>query len=99
MSPNAVTPIMPENTAVPSARRSSAPAPIATTSGNTPSTKASDVMMIGRSRGGEAVAPLVLELLGEFDDQDRVLRRQRDQHDEAHLRENVVVLPAQHHAD
>ena len=33
--PNAVTPIMPENTAVPSVWRSSAPAPIAQTSGMT----------------------------------------------------------------
>ncbi len=37
----------------------------------------------------------ILELLGELDDQDRVLRRQADEYDEADLGENVVILPAQ----
>mmetsp|Transcript_21687 Transcript_21687/g.84531 ORF Transcript_21687/g.84531 Transcript_21687/m.84531 type:complete len:206 (-) Transcript_21687:1321-1938(-) len=32
---------------------------------------------------------VLLQLLGEFDDQDRVLARQADQHDERHLREDV----------
>ena len=75
---------MPKNTAVPSAWRSSAPAPVAITSGNTPRMKASEVMMIGRSRssrgfdrGLEAILALLLELLGELDDQNRVLGRQR----------------------
>ena len=48
--PNSVTPNMPLNTAVPSVRRISAPAPTATTSGTTPRMKANDVIMIGRSR-------------------------------------------------
>jgi hypothetical protein len=39
-SPNAVTPIIPANTAVPSAWRSSAPAPTAHTSGTTRKMKA-----------------------------------------------------------
>ena len=41
---------MPKNTAVPSAWRSSAPAPIAQTSGVTPRMKANEVIRIGRSR-------------------------------------------------
>ncbi len=45
-----------------------------------------------------AIAAAVLELLGELDDQDGVLGGQADQHDEAHLRQNVVVHPAQDHA-
>jgi hypothetical protein len=48
--PNKVTPIIPLKTAVPSACRSSAPGPLATTKGNTPSVKANDVIKIGRSR-------------------------------------------------
>ena len=97
---------MPENTAVPSAWRSSAPAPIAHTSGD----DAEDEGERGHQdrpqpqprrldRRLDAVAALVLELLGELDDQDRVLGRQPDQHDEADLREDVVVLPAQDDAD
>lgn len=41
---------MPANTAVPSACLSSAPAPVAQTSGITPKMKASDVIRIGRNR-------------------------------------------------
>jgi len=48
--PNSVTPIMPENTVIPSDQRSSAPAPRASTSGRTPRMKASEVMRIGRNR-------------------------------------------------
>src|SRR6185369_9341147 len=42
--------IMPPNTPVPIDCRAAAPAPVATTSGTTPSTKASEVMTIGRKR-------------------------------------------------
>ena len=94
---------MPENTAVPSVWRSSAPAPIAQTSGITPRMKAKrrhqdrpQAQARRLDRGVEAVAAAVLELLGEFDDQNGVLGRKADQHDEADLREDVVVLPAQH---
>ena len=48
--PNAVTPIMPENTATPMAWRISDPAPLEITSGTTPMMKASEVIRIGRSR-------------------------------------------------
>ncbi len=41
---------MPANTAVPSVRRISAPAPSDITNGTTPRMKANDVIMIGRSR-------------------------------------------------
>ena len=45
-----VTPIMPENTALPMACRISEPAPVANTSGTTPAVKAIDVINIGRKR-------------------------------------------------
>ena len=38
--------------------------------------------------------PAVPQLLGELDDQDRVLRRQADQHDQADLAVDVVRQPA-----
>ena len=49
-----MTPSMPLKTAVPSERRISAPAPVATTSGTTPRMKAKEVIKIGRSRSREA---------------------------------------------
>ena len=52
--PNKVTPIIPLNTAVPSACRISAPGPLATTKGNTPSVNANEVIKIGRSRSRAA---------------------------------------------
>ncbi len=45
---------MPENTAVPSVWRSSAPAPTAQTSGETPKIKDSEVIRIGRNRSRAA---------------------------------------------
>ena len=53
-TPNRVTPIMPLNTAVPSERRISDPAPVARTSGTTPRMKAKDVIVMGRSRSRDA---------------------------------------------
>ncbi len=47
---SSVAAIMPPNTAVPSARREAAPAPVATSSGTTPRMNANDVIRIGRSR-------------------------------------------------
>ncbi len=47
--PNTVTPIMPENTAMPIAWRISAPAPTDVTSGTTPMMKAMDVIRMGRN--------------------------------------------------
>ena len=96
---------MPAKTAVPSVRRISAPAPCEITSGNTPRMKANEVMMIGRNRtrggfhgGVEQRRPFLLPVAGKFDDQNRVLARQSDQHDEADLHENIDVHPGHRHA-
>ena len=105
--PKSVTPSMPANTASPSARRISAPAPSAITSGTTPKMNANEVIRIGRSRSRTAStaasAPAIaglLPLLGELDDQDGVLARQPDQHHEADLREDGdCPCPADVHAD
>ena len=104
--PKAVTPIIPKKTAVPSAWRSSAPAPVEVTSGSVPRMKAKLVIRIGRKRIARRFhrrvddrGPALLRLLGEFDDQDRVLRGQRDQHDQADLGQDVVVHAAQVHAE
>ena len=100
-----VTPSMPKNTAVPRAWRISAPAPVASASGTTPKMKANDVIRIGRSRvlrrlhrRIEAVGAAFLRLLGEFDDQDCVLRGKADQDHEADLGQDVVVHAAQQNA-
>ena len=84
---------MPPNTPVPIDWRAPAPAPVALTSGNTPSTKASEVMMMGRSRNraasmaaSAALRPLRGILRGELDNQDGVFRRQPDQHHQANLK-------------
>ena len=53
----------------------------------------------GLDRRLEAVLALVLQLLGELDDQDGVLGRQADQHHQADLREDVVVQLRQPDAD
>ena len=60
---------------------------------------ASDVITIGRSRSRQAssvawsrVSPSLAAVLGELDDQDRVLARQADQHHEADLSEDIDVL-------
>src|SRR5262245_132180 len=45
----------------------------------------------GAERGVDDGLALVVFLLGELDDEDGVLRRETDQHDEADLREDVVV--------
>ena len=96
--PKSVTPSMPLNTAMPSDRRISAPAPDAITSGTTPRMKANDVIKIGRNRSRDASSvaskhglALFVQLLGELDDQDRILARQADQHDQADLHEDVHV--------
>ena len=88
---------MPPATAVPTECRASWPAPVANTSGSTPRMKASEVIRIGRRpdparldrRLDDRQAP-VPQLLGELDDQDRVLRRQPDQHDQPDLAVDVV---------
>ena len=65
--------------------------------------KAIDVIRIGRNRSRLAsiaasmrLAPAEFELAREFHDQDGILRRQADQHDQADLREDVVVALVSH---
>ena len=64
--------------------------------GKTPSTKANEVMTIGRNRWRAAscaesseVIRAALVLDAELDDQDRVLRREPDQHHQADLAKDV----------
>ena len=88
--------IMPQNTGVPTARRLISEAPVAITNGSRPRMKAKLVIITARNRSlAPRIAaswidlPCLALLLGEFDDQDAVLRRQRDQHDDADLRVKV----------
>ncbi len=90
---------MPLITTVPRIRRAAAPEPVAIHSGTQPRMNANDVIRIGRSRSrapssaaSTDVLPFVEPRLGELDDQDRVLRRQPDQHDDADLRVDVEVV-------
>jgi hypothetical protein len=58
--------------------------------------KANEVIRMGGSRGGinhgsRRLASVRLQFSCELDDQDRVLARQRRQHDKGDLREDVVV--------
>ena len=39
---------------------------------------------------------LFFRLLGEFDDQDRVLRRERNQHDQPDLRQDIIAVSYTH---
>ena len=97
-----VAAIMPPKTVVPTERRLMRPAPCARTSGRTPRMKASEVIRIGRRRisggfdgGVEDAEAFFAQLLGELDDQDRVLAGEADQHDQADLAVDVVFLAAQ----
>ncbi len=101
--------IMPPITPVPMARWLAEPAPLARNSGSTPRMKASEVITMGRKRRCAAVQrrfdralALGLQVLRELDDQDRVLRRQADDGDQADLEVHVVRIAAeqrrQHHA-
>ena len=74
-------------------KRDTAPAPLAISSGTTPSTIAAVVIRIGRSRMPAAVSiasrlrlAFLLLLVGEFDDQDAVLADQAHQRDQADMR-------------
>ena len=83
--------------------RASAPAPDAVSSGTTPRMKAKAVIRIGRKRSFAASSaastsglPCVVLHLRELDDQNRVLRGEADQHDQADLREHVVDVALAH---
>ena len=87
---------MPLATAMPSERRALAPAPLASTSGITPRMKVNEVIMMGRKRtlepyhGVEDALPAGAAFARHLDDQNRVLRRQSDQQDQADLHINIV---------
>ena len=94
--PNMDAAIMPPNTGVPTAWRVTAPAPSAMTRGNSPKMKAKLVIITGRNRKLAAsmaaridVLPEVAPLHRKRNDQDAVLRRERDQHDEPDLRVDI----------
>ena len=83
---------------MPIARRISLPAPLPKISGSTPAQNAIEVIRMGRRRSRQAwmiassrCLAALLEILRELDDQDRVLARQADQHDQRHLGEDVEV--------
>ncbi len=103
--PKSVTPTMPLNTAIPSDRRISEPAPEATTSGN----HADDESERGHQdrpqpqpacleRRLAARQALQVLLLGVLDDQDGVLARQPHQHHQADLHEDIDVPARIQHA-
>ena len=96
---------MPENTAMPIAWRISLPAPVAVTSGTTPMMNANEVIRMGRRRRRQASIaasigdrPRSTPSAGEFDDQNGVLTGEPHQHDEADLRQHVVIRALQPHA-
>ena len=86
---------MPAKTEVPTPRRLICAAPWATTSGANPRMKAIEVIITARNRvraprvAASRFASLLALLLGELDDQNPVLGRQRDQHDQPDLRIEV----------
>ena len=98
---------VPPITPVPIEWRLLAEAPVAMASGTVPRTNANEVMTIGRSRsraasdGGveERLAFLLVQLHRELDDQDRVLRRESDQRQQADLEVEVVGDAAQRDRD
>ena len=98
--------VMPYTTPVPIVLRDAAPEPLASISGTQPRMKAKDVIRIGRRRSLEpsTAASRICDAflafhLGELDDEDGVLGRQADEHDQADLRIHVHVEVAHQHAD
>ena len=96
--PRKLAAIMPPNTAVPTARTVAAPAPVVMMSGTSPAMKAKEVIITARKRSLAASMAAVDDVLslppllhGEFDDQDGVLGRERDEHHDADLGVDVVV--------
>ena len=92
---------IPEMTVVPRIWRPAAPAPCAIHSGTQPRMNAKDVIRIGRSRSrapsraaSTSGSPLLEGVLRELHDEDRVLGRQADQHDEADLPVDVEGEPS-----
>ena len=99
--PNSVTPSIPLNTAIPSDRRISAPAPLATHQRNDAENERErshqdrpQAKPRGFLRRVEHRFPLAVQLLGELDDQNRILASQADQHDQSDLHEDIDVADA-----
>ena len=93
-----VSTIMPPITAVPITCRAIEPAPDAVQSGTQPRMNANDVIRRGRKRSLAASSaastrglPLSYSILRKRDDQDRVLRRESDQHHQPDLRIHIVL--------
>ena len=84
----------------PMARFVPEPTPLDSTSGIMPATNDSVVIRIGRSRSrlawmiaSCALMPVVPELVGVVDLQDRVLLHDAEEHEQAEAREDVERLP------
>ena len=98
-TPRNVAISMPQNTAVPMTFCAPEPAPLASMSGTTPRMNAKAVIKIGRKRrradssaaSSADLAGIVLGL-GELDDEDRVLGGEANEHDQADLHVDVVVV-------
>ncbi len=95
--PMTVASDMPPMTTVPRMRRETEPAPVAVHSGRQPKMKASAVITMGRKRSRAAwsaasamLCPARVILHRELDDQNGILRREADEHDEADCCEDVV---------
>ncbi len=89
---------MPPITTDPSTCREMPPAPVAVHSGTQPRMKAKAVIRMGRKRrlrsgqrSLEQGCALVVLHLGELDDQNGILGRQADQHDQTDLGVDIVV--------
>ena len=96
MVANKVFIAIPNTTAAPNAIRLCAPAPVANNKGITPSTKAKDVIRIGRKRtcpASKAASlielPFGTEITGKFHNQNTILCRKRNQQDYTDLRINT----------
>ncbi len=99
-TPITVPTSIPPTAVVPMVRLPIAPGPVATTNGIRPAMKAKEVIRIGRKRNfppsmaaSLRVSALLAPLHREFDDQDRVLAEQTDQHDQTNLGVDVVGQP------
>ena len=93
---NSVSKAIPMITTVPSVRRATLPAPEAIHNGTHPRMNASDVMKSAPTayphsfqRRVDQTSSLLELDLREFDDQDRVLRREPDEHNQTDLRVDI----------
>jgi hypothetical protein len=97
---------MPPATAMPSGARASPPAPRPNAIGTMPAIvedcrheDGPEARDRGLTRGCDEVLALLAELVGELDDEDRILGHEADQHDESDLAEQVDVPPTSSQGD